>query len=62
MTTRATMKYVIYARRNLIAPWVKIDSYSDRQVADRVADKYKRDRPYAQVKVEHEDTRRTQEN
>lgn len=62
MTTIATMKYVIYAKRTRLSPWVKIDSYSDRQVADRVAEKYKRDYPHSQVKVEHEDTRRSQEN
>ena len=62
MTTIATMKYVIYAKRYSIAPWVKIDSYSDRDLAYRVAEKYKRDYPHSQVKVEHEDTRRTQEN
>ena len=56
------MKYVIYAKRTRLSPWVKIDSYSDRQVADRVAEKYKRDYPHSQVKVEHEDTRRSQEN
>ena len=56
------MKYVIYAKRYSIAPWVKIDSYSDRQVADLVAEKYKRDYPHSQVKVEHENTRRSQEN
>jgi len=62
MTTIAIMKYVIYAKRTRLSPWVKIDSYSDRDLAYRVAEKYKRDYSHSQVKVEHEDTRRTQEN
>jgi hypothetical protein len=62
MTTIAAMKYVVYAKRFSVSPWVRIDSYSDRAIADLVADKYQRDYPQSIVKVEHENTRRSQEN
>ena len=55
-------KYVIYARRNRIAPWIKIAAYSDQDVANAVAAKHQRDYPRSSVTVEHEFTRRNQEN
>ena len=51
MTPIAT-KYVIYAKRRREAPWIKIDSHRDYDTAIRIAERYKRDYPHSQVKVE----------
>lgn len=45
------MNYQVYMSRNRIAPAVKLGSFGDRSLADRLADRYRRDYPYAAIEV-----------
>jgi hypothetical protein len=48
------MKHQVYMKRTNTSPWIKIDSFGDRPSADRLADRYRRDYPYAAIEVREE--------
>lgn len=45
------MAYKVYMKRTNTSPWIKIDSFRDRDAADRLADKYRRDYPNSAIEV-----------